>query len=170
MKFQLGFIVAAANVFASAYATAVPRAPNVADKWISVETGITLPGESIPGNVTLAKRNGAEVVTCYDTGTQVDRAPATSVIDDWCNNHAIGQVVKNGAIIWARYNYGSFTILVSGQAINGCSFKVDSNCNRLLRLPVDRCNTDGENGKQGGFETDLCGSWRFDPGSNGSDF
>ncbi|KAJ7863937.1 hypothetical protein B0H14DRAFT_2574593 [Mycena olivaceomarginata] len=25
------------------------------------------------------------------------------------------------------------------------------------------------NGKQGGYETDLCGQWRTDPGSNGSD-
>jgi len=27
-------------------------------------------------------------------------------------------------------------------------FTVDGNCNRLLRLPLDGCNTKGENGKQ----------------------
>ncbi|KAH9477242.1 hypothetical protein JR316_0011168 [Psilocybe cubensis] len=170
MKFPLAVIVAVASVFSSAYATAVQRAPAVADKWISVETGITMPGESIPGNTTLEKRYGTEVLTCYNMGTKVDRAPSTSVIDDWCNNRAIGQVVNNGQTIWARYNYGTFTILVSGEAINGCSFKVDGNCNRLLRLPLDGCNTSGENGKQGGYETDLCGQWRYDPGSNGSDY
>ena len=69
----------------------------------------------------------------------------------------------------ARYNYGTFTVLVSGEAINGyiirlqittymltsichlkisCGFTVDGNCNRLLREPVDQCNTGGVNGKQ----------------------
>lgn len=29
-----------------------------------------------------------------------------------------------------------------------CAFTVDGNCNRLLREPVDQCNTGGVNGKQ----------------------
>ncbi|KAF8206891.1 hypothetical protein K438DRAFT_1756231 [Mycena galopus ATCC 62051] len=71
--------------------------------------------------------------------------------------------------VQARYNYGTFTAYVSGEAINGCSFVIDGNCNRLLRLPVDGCNTGGVNGKQGGYEIDLCGQWRTDPGCCGSD-
>ncbi|KAJ7887876.1 hypothetical protein B0H14DRAFT_3430507 [Mycena olivaceomarginata] len=60
----------------------------------------------------------------------------------------------------ARYDYGTFTVLVSGKAINNCGgFTIDGNCNRLLCLPVDGCNTGGVNGKQ----------WNTDPGSNGSD-
>ncbi|KAG6826856.1 hypothetical protein H0H92_014151 [Tricholoma furcatifolium] len=137
-------------------------------KWISVETGVTEAGNTT--TLDVAKRAGTEVVTCYNTGTKADRAPIVSVIDDWCNNHAIGTHVSNGQTIWARYNYGTFTVLVSGSAINGGSFIVDGNCNRLLRLPVDQCNTGGVNGKQGGYETDLFGMWRTDPGSNGSDF
>jgi len=148
--------------------TIVSATPAATQKWLSVEFGVT---EGTQGNpTTLEKRQGTEVVTCYDDGTMADRAPLVSVIDDWCNNHAIGTQVSNGQTIWARYNYGSFTVLVSGASVNGCSFIVDGNCNRLLREPVDQCNTDGVNGKQGGFETDLCGQWRIDPGSNGSDF
>ncbi|KAJ7079267.1 hypothetical protein B0H15DRAFT_999623 [Mycena belliarum] len=109
-----------------------------------------------------------EVVTCYNFGTKADRAPIISVIDDWCGR-VIGSSVQNGQTVWARYNYGTFTVLVSGAAINGGSFVIDGNCNRLLRLPVDSCNTGGVNGKQGGYETDLFGQWRTDPGSNGSD-
>ncbi|KAF5314419.1 hypothetical protein D9619_011999 [Psilocybe cf. subviscida] len=72
---------------------------------------------------------------------------------------------------YARYNYGTFTVLVSGTAMNNCGgFTVDGNCNRLLRLPLDECSTGGVNGKQGGYETDLCGQWRFDPGVPGNDF
>ncbi|KAF8955414.1 hypothetical protein BDZ97DRAFT_1825203 [Flammula alnicola] len=149
----------------SALAASIPVTPTPA-KWLSVETGVTKAGNT----TTLAKRLGTEVVTCYNEGTTADRAPIVSVIDDWCNNHAIGTFVSSGETIWARYDYGTFTVLVSGEAINGCTFTVDGNCNRLLREPVDQCNTGGVNGKQGGFETDLCGQWRTDPGSNGSDY
>ncbi|KAF8226128.1 hypothetical protein L208DRAFT_1407509 [Tricholoma matsutake] len=150
----------------SAFLGTISATPAVPAKWLSVETGLTKAGNA----TTLAKRAGAEVVTCYNTGTAADRAPIVTVIDDWCNNHAIGTSVSNGETIWARYNYGAFTVLVSAEAINGCAFTVDGNCNRLLREPVDQCNTGGVNGKQGGFEADLCGQWRTDPGSNGSDF
>ncbi|KAG6913789.1 hypothetical protein DXG01_004313 [Tephrocybe rancida] len=161
-------------------------APAVA-QWLHVESGI-----NDAGNTTgIERRAGAEVVTCYNQGTKADRAPIISVIDDFCNNRAIGRDVANGQTIWSRYQYGTISILVSGAAINGyalwrtnsqpisdekntiphisCNFKVDNNCNRLLRLPVDKCNTGGENGKQGGYVTDLCGQWRTDPGSGGSD-
>ncbi|KAJ6472894.1 hypothetical protein C8R47DRAFT_1076792 [Mycena vitilis] len=40
-------------------------------------------------------------------------------------------------------------IYVSGEAINSCGgFTIDGNCNRLLREPVDQCNTGDVNGKQ----------------------
>ncbi|KAJ7693210.1 hypothetical protein B0H17DRAFT_1060391 [Mycena rosella] len=123
---------------------------------------------SYKNSTALAQRAGAEVITCYGSGTKADRAPIVSVIDDFCGK-VIGTHVSNGQTVWARYNYGTFTVYVSGEAINGCNFVIDGNCNRLLRLPVDGCNTGGVNGKQGGYETDLCGQWRTDPGCCGSD-
>ncbi|KAJ7929830.1 hypothetical protein B0H13DRAFT_2310222 [Mycena leptocephala] len=117
----------------------------------------------------LIPRAGTEVVSCYNSGTKADRAPIVSVIEDWCGR-VIGSTVVNGQLVWACYNCGTFTVYVSGQAINGCNFVIDGNCNRLLRLPVDGCNTGGVNRKQGGFETDICGQGRTDPGSSGSDF
>ncbi|CAA7268555.1 unnamed protein product [Cyclocybe aegerita] len=160
-------VAALLSIATSSFAGTISAARSDSAKWISVETGII---EADNTTSILAKRVGAEVVSCYNTGTKVDRAPSISVIDDFCNNRAIGHHVANGQTLYSRYDYGSFTIYVSGSAINGCSFTIDGNCNRLLRLPLDGCNTNGENGKQGGFETDLCGQWRFDPGSNGSDF
>lgn len=41
----------------------------------------TIKGDS---TVVFDRRAGAEVVTCYNIGTAIDRAPAASVIDDWC--------------------------------------------------------------------------------------
>ncbi|KAG6847271.1 hypothetical protein H0H93_009144 [Arthromyces matolae] len=107
-------IVTAASI-GNVFASPAPQVDVVPGKWLSVEHGITQ-----AGNTTLVKRTGTEVVTCYNGGTAADRAPIISVIDDWCNNHAIGTFVANGVTIWARYNYGTFTVLVSGEAINGC--------------------------------------------------
>ncbi|RDB20723.1 hypothetical protein Hypma_012099 [Hypsizygus marmoreus] len=134
--------------------------------WLSVED---VSSEFNANATSLNKREGTEIVTCYNTGTKVDRGPSVSSIDNFCAR-VIGTHVANGQTVAYRYDWGSFTILVSGQAINGCSFTIDNNCGRLLRLPLDKCNTSGENGKQGGYERDTCGTWRYDPGSNGSDF
>ncbi|KAF8797753.1 hypothetical protein BYT27DRAFT_7237187 [Phlegmacium glaucopus] len=141
-------------------------------KYFTVAALLAMATSAFAGTLSTTPSVRAEkVITCYNIGTSVDPAPSTTVIDDWCNNHAIGHFVAPGATIWARYDYGTFTILVSGKALTNCGgFTVDGNCNRLLRLPLDGCNTRGVNGKQGGFETDLCGQWRYDPGSNGSDF
>ncbi|KAF7307900.1 hypothetical protein MKEN_01150700 [Mycena kentingensis (nom. inval.)] len=111
------------------------------------------------------RRYGSEQVTCYDQGTTADRAPLSS------NSRHMGRQVNDGHKIQTRYDYGEFTVLVSGEAINGCNFVVDDNCSRLLQLPIEQCNTDADSdGKQGGYETDLCGQWRLDPGANGQDF
>ncbi|KAJ7493762.1 hypothetical protein FB451DRAFT_1215319 [Mycena latifolia] len=161
------FVAVAIAVGAPAYAAVVARVEGeVTDtpaKWLSIEEGITY-----KNSTALVPRAGAEVVSCYGFGTKADRAPIVSVIDDWCGR-VIGSTVTNGQTVWARYDYGTFTVYVSGEAINGCNFVIDGNCNRLLRLPVDGCNTGGVNGKQGGYETDVCGQWRTDPGCCGSD-
>ncbi|TDL15468.1 hypothetical protein BD410DRAFT_902570 [Rickenella mellea] len=100
---------------------------------------------------------------------KIDRAFAVAAIDAWCNS-IIGQFWPSGTAKNAMFTWlgSSMTMCVAGTTINGCSFTVDGNCNRLLRLPIDGCNTGGVNGKQGGFETDTCGQWTADPGSNGS--
>ncbi|TDL14752.1 hypothetical protein BD410DRAFT_845758 [Rickenella mellea] len=125
-------------------------------------------------NATLASRDLAkrdEIVTCYNIGSKIDRVFATAAIDAWCAS-IIGQFWPSGTAKNTMFTWlGSpMTMYVAGSTINGCSFTVDGNCNRLLRLPIDGCNTGGVNGKQGGFETDPCGQWTADPGSNGGRF
>ncbi|KAJ7150715.1 hypothetical protein C8R46DRAFT_1229650 [Mycena filopes] len=151
----------AAPVHSSVVARVEGKIPDlVPEKWLSIEEGI-----AHNTSLSLAPRVGAEVVSCYNSGFRADRAPLISVIDDWCGK-VIGTTVTNGQTRSALYSFGTFTVSVSAKAINGCNFVIDGNCNRLLRLPVDRCNTGGENGKQGGFETDSCGQWTLDPNSD----
>ncbi|KAJ7920187.1 hypothetical protein B0H13DRAFT_2425661 [Mycena leptocephala] len=165
--FSISVLLAIA-IAAPAYAAVVVRIESEITgrtplTWLSYEEGIPYKNETARSVVA---RTGSEGATCHGFGTAADRAPIISVIDGWCGR-VIGTQVTNGPTVWARYDYGTFTVLVSGEAINGCNFVIDGNCNRLLRELVDQCNTGGENGKQGGYETDLCGQWLTDPGSNG---
>ncbi|KAF7307772.1 hypothetical protein MKEN_01137300 [Mycena kentingensis (nom. inval.)] len=148
--------------------------------WLGTEGGIAQ-GRSIE------KRVGAESVQCYDEGTKVWVVKVSETNDLTSCSLTVpcsfplltisagrrysGQTVTDGNTIWMRYDYGDISIYLSGTAINGCSFTVDDNCSRLLMLPVDKCNQSGENGKQGGIVTDICGQWRTDPGDNtGNDY
>ncbi|KIJ25527.1 hypothetical protein M422DRAFT_256294 [Sphaerobolus stellatus SS14] len=183
MKLSVAFAFIAVNAV-TVLATALPAAETEL-KWTSVEdlsTTSQLLSDIVftallhhlhvldsDNETSLTKRVGAEVVSCYNFGTRADHAPSIFAIDDFCR-HVNGGQVNNGQSVSMRYNFGAFTILVSGAAINGCNFVVDGNCNILLREPLDECNTSGENGKQGGIVTNLCGQFRYDPGSNGSDF
>ncbi|KAH9478001.1 hypothetical protein JR316_0010234 [Psilocybe cubensis] len=142
-------------------------------KWISVESGEidhnALGTVANSTGVSLEARGGTPVVHCYNFGTSTSRTILVTVIDDFCNNRLIGLTARPGVEYWSRYNYGPVTTYVS-LTMTGCSpWVVDSACNINLRRPVDGCNTGGVNGKQGGWMTDDCASWRTDPGSNGSD-
>ncbi|KAF7341907.1 hypothetical protein MSAN_02046400 [Mycena sanguinolenta] len=106
-------IAVAVPIHASVVARVEGEITDAPAKWLNVETGI-----SYRNNTALVPRVGAEVVTCYGFGTKADRAPIISVIDDWCGK-VIGTTVTNGQTVWARYDYGTFTVLVSGEAING---------------------------------------------------
>ncbi|KAJ7150714.1 hypothetical protein C8R46DRAFT_1043520 [Mycena filopes] len=163
--FALIALAIAAPVHSSVFARVEGQIPDIAPaKWLSIEESISYDNTSL----TLAPRVGAEFVACFNSGTRADRAPIISVIDDWCGK-VIGTTVTNGQTLSARYSFPAFTVFVSAKAINGCNFVIDGNCNRLLRLPVDKCDTSGENSKRGGVETDSCGQWTTDPGCCGTD-
>ena len=55
--------------------------------------------------------------------------------EQWSHQQVRYTLYKSLPICWREY------------AIS-CSFTIDGNCNRLLREPVDQCNTGGVNGKQ----------------------
>ncbi|KAK1224334.1 hypothetical protein PQX77_012763 [Marasmius sp. AFHP31] len=116
---------------------------------------------------TLSARAQPERVECFNGGTKSDRAPFVSAIDNWCGK-VQGRVLNDGDVLTDTFEFGEVDYFFTVRAINGCSFTMDGECNRFLRLPVDQCNTSGENGKQGGTVTDPCSQWTADPGKNGS--
>ncbi|KAJ7673832.1 hypothetical protein DFH06DRAFT_1292655 [Mycena polygramma] len=159
MKFSFAALLALAIV-APTYAAVVARVEGEVQDAPAKHTGMARTWLPVPALVRshpypfIASNIQPEVVTCYNTGTKADRALIVSVIDDWCGR-VIGTYVPNGQTVWSvclretSYDYGTFTVYVSGEAINNCGgFTIDGNCNRLLREPVDQCNTGGVNGKQ----------------------
>ncbi|KAJ8096269.1 hypothetical protein PM082_011423 [Marasmius tenuissimus] len=109
---------------------------------------------------------GPEVVSCYNGGTRGNRLAFVTAIDEWC---AIinGTNLVNGQEVSTMIAKDGVEYYLFVKAINGCNYTIDCNCNRLLRRPVDSCNINDDNGKQGGVLTDSCVEWRADPGRNG---
>ncbi|KAJ8093690.1 hypothetical protein PM082_009549 [Marasmius tenuissimus] len=110
---------------------------------------------------------GPEVVSCYNDGTKANRLDFVTAIDQWCTT-INGTNLNNGQEVSTMIAKNGIEYYLYVKAINGCNITVDCNCNRLLRRPVDSCNTNDDNGKQGGIMTDSCGQWRADPGRNGN--
>ncbi|KAL0633193.1 hypothetical protein Q9L58_007935 [Maublancomyces gigas] len=112
---------------------------------------------------TLEARN-LEYVSCYGFGAGMDRSILISAIDTFCAA-VKGQFFGPGHVEHREYIWSSYYIIIEAKAEGSCSFTVNDHCNRLLRMPVDLCNTNGENGKQGGYvyEVPTCGWWRVDP-------
>ncbi|EAQ92534.1 hypothetical protein CHGG_00769 [Chaetomium globosum CBS 148.51] len=59
---------------------------------------------------------------------------------------------------------GSEEIHWTFEVKEGCAWTYDfDECLHYLKTPVDSCNCGGENGKQGGYGSNNCLSWMFDP-------
>jgi hypothetical protein len=59
---------------------------------------------------------------------------------------------------------GSEEIHWTFEVKEGCAWTFDfDECLRYLKTPVDSCDCGGENGKQGGYGSNNCLSWMFDP-------
>ncbi|KAF7307904.1 Glycosyl hydrolases family 18-domain-containing protein [Mycena kentingensis (nom. inval.)] len=163
---KLFLLAAVAAAATTALAASVRRDP----EWLILGEGVAVSSAN-DTQIAMEKRAGTEVTHCYNAGTAVRRDKIIPLVDEFCaRNKDVS--VSNGQTVWTRYGSadGTFTVLISGSAINGCNFLIDNNCGRLLRMPLDNCNTNTVTAKQCGYETDSCGQWRVDPGSNGSDF
>ncbi|TDL19247.1 hypothetical protein BD410DRAFT_805857 [Rickenella mellea] len=124
----------------------------------------------VSSNTAVGRRNLVERRTCYNTGSTIGRDFAYAAIDAFCKS-VMGKTTTPGVPMTGTYTWsgGSETMFISAAPINGCTFKVDDNCNKLLQDPIMNCNVDGPtNTTQGGYWTDSCGQWTADPGSDGS--
>ncbi|KAJ7579397.1 hypothetical protein C8J56DRAFT_964031 [Mycena floridula] len=88
-------------------------------------TSTALPASTNSTTPDLVSRG--EAVSCYGSGVTASRAPLIDAIGQFCN--ADSQPIN---------------INIELKSVNGCQFIADGNCGRLLRRPVDECNTNGE--------------------------
>jgi hypothetical protein len=105
----------------------------------------------------------------------VKRWRTIDAIDRFCKViRGFNQPLKAGTYYeqtesWGASSYDPWESAVvkidsSIKILPGCEWYVDENeCGRELRKPIDQCNTDGENRKQGGTMKNNCVEWRIDP-------
>ncbi|KAH9478000.1 hypothetical protein JR316_0010233 [Psilocybe cubensis] len=159
------------STFAVAVAAPAESTPEPTYDWVVLESGYNTPVTPYANETAVVEaRDNPQAIMCYNKGRAVQRAALTSSIDHFCNTKAIGRTLSSGQNLWTRYldNFSGITVLVFMEMTNGCTWTVDSACNNNLRQPVDKCNTGGENGKQGGEMWDLCAHYRIDPGDRNS--
>lgn len=59
---------------------------------------------------------------------------------------------------------GTVTIKVRFEIKPGCDWPYSyDECRQYLKVPVDGCNCDGVNDKQGGIVENNCYKWKIDP-------
>lgn len=104
-------------------------------------------------------------VSCYHSGWPASRETLATAIDDFCDEVGVSGLRKN--------DNQEKTMTVNGVRVilsihaKGCdAIDQDLKCKSILRRPVDECNTDGENWKQGGTVEAECATWRVDPEYN----
>ncbi|KAJ7579377.1 hypothetical protein C8J56DRAFT_963985 [Mycena floridula] len=103
----------------------------------------TITSTALPANLV----SRGEAVSCYGSGVTASRAPLIDAIGQFCNA-VIGRHFGPNADSYTDFYpiVGSqpININIELKSVNGCQFIADGNCGRLLRGPVDECNTNGE--------------------------
>lgn len=109
------------------------------------------------------RQTRSERVDCYNVGAGMSAEKLVHAIGVFCKPLQ-GQIFKDGRLESRTFKYADRKVIIEMRAEPGCSFTVDDNCYRLLKLPLQRCNG-GSEVKQGGLvvEEPMCGWYRIDP-------
>jgi hypothetical protein len=107
---------------------------------------------------------------CYNSGQKETNAKMAAAADSFCSYNlapiaSTSSVFGPGFTQFAKKNPpGSNRIDLSVEVYSGCSWTFDMDqCKKYLRGPIDGCNCDGKDGKQGGVVKNSCIGWRIDP-------
>ncbi len=116
--------------------------------------------------------------SCYNGGQKATNAQLANTARSFCRNLGVeGSVLRNPMRSSGNTNLVKWTneeLPANGQwpihvyvelAVKpNCQFTVDyAKCERYLRAPIDSCNCEGADGKQGGTMENRCLKWRIDP-------
>ena len=132
------------------------------------------PSPSPPPNPSPPSPNPAtESLRCFNQGETTYRADAIDTINYFCNMYKGVIMDATNPVLTAQGGSQCVTTdacfvtnWISVNVINGCRFTMDGpdgECGRILREPIDKCNTEGVLYKQGGVVTSNCAQWDFDP-------
>ncbi|KAM7195859.1 pectin lyase-like protein [Rhypophila sp. PSN 637] len=130
----------------------------------------------------------ANTVECYGYGAKADHIQADNAFNSFCNNildrgsnviarrgnitaRAGGQKTVLGGGTYLEYSApfpvshdNAIKIDMSIEVAEDCEWVLDSDeCHRYLKVPIDSCNCNGENGKEGGIVKNNCLTIRVDP-------
>ncbi|KAK4203018.1 pectate lyase superfamily protein-domain-containing protein [Triangularia verruculosa] len=113
---------------------------------------------------------------CYDKGQKANNAQMANTARSFCRGLGNeGSVIRNpvgsGRNVVVARNFdlpanGGWAINIDAELLvkPGCEFIVNySQCERYMKGPIDSCNCEGADGKQGGHLENRCYRWRLDP-------
>lgn len=113
-------------------------------------------------------------IDCYNSGQKTEHVRIDNTIEDFCNSLGQSGDVLSGPY-FNTYDYvlpnwggGTSVYIVTSLTINtDCQWTWDVKiCKRYLEVPVDSCNCNGVNVKQGGTVSNDCYALRVDPNTN----
>lgn len=110
---------------------------------------------------------------CYDGGRKASHAQLDNAVKSFCNSLGKpGTVFKDSTFkksLLEPSNGGGgprLEMVLQFELFEGCQWNWNfDECARYLHVPVDSCNCDGSDGKQGGSVKNNCMNWRLDPNS-----
>ncbi|KAI1452083.1 glycoside hydrolase family 55 protein [Annulohypoxylon moriforme] len=110
-------------------------------------------------------------LSCYNNGENTEHVRMDSAANSFCN--AVlkpGGVAPQNIVVSKSYPFdwnggiGTVSISIQLEVKPKCEWLYSYNeCRKYLSVPVDSCNCDGENGKQGGVVENNCLKWTIDP-------
>ncbi|KAK4499631.1 hypothetical protein PRZ48_010149 [Zasmidium cellare] len=122
-------------------------------------TGFALPAPNDSADANEATLQRRDNVICYNQGYSRSRETLVTAIDKFCDELDADQALwKN------KYRENTFdTVFVSVTPKQCKAIDKPRECKIIMRQPVDGCNTDSANIKQGGTVDTSCATWRVDP-------
>jgi hypothetical protein len=115
---------------------------------------------------------GTNEVNCFHSGRKETRIRMANTINSFCNS-----LGEEGDVLGPRrkepdgyplpFSSGQFSttkIYMRMVIKEGCEWRWNlAECQRYLSVPVDSCNCEGIDGKQGGTLSNNCMEWKIDP-------
>ncbi|KAK1966745.1 pectin lyase-like protein [Colletotrichum sublineola] len=148
-------------------------------------TTTTLPQQTSQPTAKPLKRPNAKSnkVHCYKSGHKMDNSLLQYGIESFCYNlqseagiRARGLEDRTTGVLVGPFERDTYKdvrgpnhISFSFEVLDGCEWRFDfDECTRYFKTPVDSCNCNTLNHKQGGYGSNNCLRWRSDPNSGSS--